>query len=213
MLTWILKLATRKVFQENHWNKLFTEDPYYEEVIIPSQNGIDPPKKIKRKRQIPKGLSAQDAKIFEKIKRRSYHLDMLFSFIGLRFGWNGLLGAIPVIGSGLSVINSILLYRMVFEFSMKLPITIHLQLLANIMVDFLLGFIPIVGDLIEVGYKANSRNALIIEKYLINFGNKTKLNASAAESLNHIDTINSPDPSYLDVFSYLPLVRNRNQKK
>lgn len=38
--------------------------------------------------------------------------------------------------------------------------------LFNIIVDFLIGLIPIVGDIVEVMYKANSRNALVLEKHL-----------------------------------------------
>ncbi|KAM9914442.1 hypothetical protein OXX69_000631 [Metschnikowia pulcherrima] len=44
--------------------------------------------------------------------------------------------------------------------------------LFNILVDFLLSLIPIVGDIIEIGYKANSRNFLLLEKHLLRVGKK-----------------------------------------
>jgi len=36
---------------------------------------------------------------------------------------------------------------------------------ANIFVDWLIGTIPIIGDLFDVGWKANNRNARIIREH------------------------------------------------
>lgn len=53
-----------------------------------------------------------------------------------------------------------------------LPLDVQAQFLFNIIVDFLIGLIPIVGDVVEIMYKANSRNALILEKHLNAKGEK-----------------------------------------
>lgn len=53
-----------------------------------------------------------------------------------------------------------------------LPLDVQAQFLFNIIVDFLIGLIPIVGDVVEIMYKANSRNALILEKHLKAKGEK-----------------------------------------
>lgn len=36
----------------------------------------------------------------------------------------------------------------------------------NVMLDFGLGLIPIVGDLINIAYKANTRNCILLEEHL-----------------------------------------------
>ncbi len=43
---------------------------------------------------------------------------------------------------------------------------IRAEMLMNISLDFGLGLIPIIGDLINIAYKCNSRNSLLLERYL-----------------------------------------------
>lgn len=47
-----------------------------------------------------------------------------------------------------------------------LPAAVKVQMLFNIAFDFVIGLVPFVGDLIDAGFKANSRNALLLEKHL-----------------------------------------------
>jgi len=38
----------------------------------------------------------------------------------------------------------------------------------NVMKDVAIGFVPIIGDLIDVFYKANTYNAMVFQRYLAN---------------------------------------------
>ncbi|CDK26830.1 unnamed protein product [Kuraishia capsulata CBS 1993] len=173
MSSWMVKLVTQRIFRESHLNKFGTEDPYYEETIVSSGDPTKPDKVKKiRKRTAPKGLSENDEKIFIKIRRRAYHLDMLFNVCGIRVGWNGIISLLPVVGDALSVTSSLMIYKMLFDLDEKVPLTIHATFLFNILIDFLIGLIPIVGSIVEIGYKANSRNSLSLEKYLEKVGAK-----------------------------------------
>ena len=40
-------------------------------------------------------------------------------------------------------------------------------MIKNIIIDFLIGLIPFVGDLADVAYRANTKNVMIMEKHLI----------------------------------------------
>jgi hypothetical protein len=37
----------------------------------------------------------------------------------------------------------------------------------NILVDFALGALPLVGDLFDIGFKANRRNVLLVRNHLV----------------------------------------------
>lgn len=49
-----------------------------------------------------------------------------------------------------------------------LPLTILSRMVFNILVDFVIGLVPFVGDLADAAYRANIRNAWLLELYLVN---------------------------------------------
>lgn len=98
--------------------------------------------------------------------RRAYQLDMSFGFLGYRFGWNSIISVVPFIGSVCSVVLSLTLFKLALDLDGGLPWIVQLEFIGNILVDFAISFIPFVGSLVEVMYKANSRNALLLEKHL-----------------------------------------------
>jgi hypothetical protein len=72
------------------------QDPYFETVPATRLKGKSRKKGKKLPKAIPPGISAHDAKVLTKVKRRAYRLDMsLFNFLGVQFGWGSLIGIIP----------------------------------------------------------------------------------------------------------------------
>lgn len=47
-----------------------------------------------------------------------------------------------------------------------LPPQLYSRMMFNIVLDFLIGLVPFVGDLADAIYKCNTRNAILLEKYL-----------------------------------------------
>lgn len=54
-----------------------------------------------------------------------------------------------------------------------LPFFLKFQMLLNIAFDFAIGLAPFVGDLVDAMFKANTRNAVLLETYLREQGQKT----------------------------------------
>ena len=48
-----------------------------------------------------------------------------------------------------------------------LPGTVHAQMVFNLAVDFLIGLIPIIGDLGDAAFRCNSKNAALLEEHLM----------------------------------------------
>ncbi|KAH3680285.1 hypothetical protein WICPIJ_008343 [Wickerhamomyces pijperi] len=167
-----------KIFRENKWNKFGTEDPYYQEYEIEQRSfltGSTSMKKVKKPRAVPEGISTNDSDILKKIMRRAYQLDMNFSVVGYRFGWNNVVSFVPFVGSACSVVLSLMLFKLALDLDGGLPWEVQAEFIGNIIIDFAISFIPFVGSLIEVMYKANSRNALLLEKHLYTKGQTLKL--------------------------------------
>lgn len=58
--------------------------------------------------------------------------------------------------------------------------------MTNIVIDFVIGLVPFVGDLADAAYKCNTRNAVLLEKYLRERGaaQLTGRNAQAGEIID-----------------------------
>lgn len=53
-----------------------------------------------------------------------------------------------------------------------LPAALRTKMLINVIIDFFIGLVPFVGDLADALYKANTRNAVLLESYLRQKGAK-----------------------------------------
>ncbi|CAE6363650.1 unnamed protein product [Rhizoctonia solani] len=154
----IAKKAVSKVF-ERHMQNYTPSDPLYEEYT--DEHG----KKRRRKRELPPGLSKRDAAILKKVKKRAHYLDKGFSVCGIRFGWTFIIGIIPGAGDAAdAALNYFLVVRKARQ--AEIPGWLLRKMLANNAVSAGVGLIPVVGDIVLAAFKANSRNAALLEEFL-----------------------------------------------
>ncbi|KAF7582587.1 hypothetical protein FOB63_002668 [Clavispora lusitaniae] len=142
------------------------DDPYFEE--IPENELYFYQKKgSKRKRKLPDFIGKHDLKILNSVKRKAYRLDLQLSICGIRLGWAGIIGLIPWIGDIIAATLAMQLLRTAEKIDGGLPPALVSKMKYNIAFDFGIGLIPIVGDFINVMYKCNSRNFVLLEKHLV----------------------------------------------
>lgn len=142
------------------------DDPYLEE--IPEQDLHFYQKKgAKRKRKLPEFIGKHDLKILQLVKRKAYRLDLQLSLCGIRFGLAGLVGLIPWVGDVIAIFFAMQLLKKAGEIEGGLPTSLRLRMMTNILMDFGIGLIPIVGDFINIMYKCNLRNFVLLEKHLV----------------------------------------------
>lgn len=85
-------------------------------------------------------------------------------FTEIRFGLDPLLGLIPVGGDLAGLLLSLYLYS---EASASgAPGRIKRRMLGNALIDFLGGLVPVIGDIFDVAWRANSRNAELLRGWL-----------------------------------------------
>ncbi|WPK27490.1 hypothetical protein PUMCH_004879 [Australozyma saopauloensis] len=180
MSKFIVKWVANRFLKDNQLNRFGVEDPYYENVVV-GQTKDGQPKYKKIVRRVPDNISHNDKVILAKVKQQAYRYDLWFSALGMRFGLSSLVGLVPIVGSIVTTYWSLLLFMNARSLDDGLPLDIQLLFLFNILVDFLLSLIPIIGDIIEVGYKANLRNFLLLEKHLVRVGQKNAGIISADE--------------------------------
>jgi hypothetical protein len=81
----------------------------------------------------------------------------------LRFGLDALAGLLPGIGDLLTGMASMLILQAAWQ--RGLPRVALMRMLVNIVLDTVLGSIPVVGDLFDVAWKANRKNVKLMKKY------------------------------------------------
>ena len=101
----------------------------------------------------------------QKAQRLANTMDSAFRIpgIGYRIGLDGIIGLIPGIGD---VITVAIASRIVhLGHKMGMPKALISKMLRNIVLDFLLGAVPLVGDVADFFFKANKRNVKAMEKW------------------------------------------------
>jgi hypothetical protein len=68
-----------------------------------------------------------------------------------------------------------------------LPARLRMIMMINVLIDFVIGLVPFVGDVADAVYKCNTRNAVILEKHLREKGAKA-LKAQSRTPEGVIDT-------------------------
>lgn len=81
-----------------------------------------------------------------------------------RVGLESLIGLLPVGGDFIGILMSTYILFQAIEF--KLPASVLVKMLFNIIIDGSVGSIPILGDLFDTTWKANTKNVNLLEAHL-----------------------------------------------
>jgi HAMP domain-containing protein len=80
-----------------------------------------------------------------------------------RFGLDGLAGFIPGLGDAITA--GIAGYALLAAARTGAPLSVLARMAGNILLDTLAGTVPVLGDVFDLGFKANRRNLRILEQY------------------------------------------------
>lgn len=97
-----------------------------------------------------------------RVRRVAFLLDDAFELpiIKRRIGLDGLVGLIPGVGDGAGWAASAYILIEAARLGVGVPLLVRMG--ANIAADLVVGAIPLVGDLADVAFKANRRNAALL---------------------------------------------------
>jgi hypothetical protein len=91
-------------------------------------------------------------------------LDNRFEVLGIRFGLDPILDLVPGVGDIIGVVLG--LYIVYVAVELKLPQDRINRMFLNIIIDFIIGLIPLAGIIGTIFYRSNQMNIKIIEEYL-----------------------------------------------
>ncbi|WP_370285103.1 DUF4112 domain-containing protein [Pseudooceanicola nanhaiensis] len=103
---------------------------------------------------------------FDRLEWLARNMDAAFRLpiIGTRIGWDGVLGLIPGVGDVATLGPGLyILYRAHKLGASRATLS---RMAANMGVDFVVGSIPLLGDLFDMGFKSNLRNVRLLRQHL-----------------------------------------------
>lgn len=107
-----------------------------------------------------------DDRALDGYRKLAYAFDELFRVPGtsFRFGLDSLIGLVPGVGD--IAVSALGGYALLLAFKMRAPVTVLTRMLGNIAVDTVFGAVPLIGDLFDATWKANTKNRRVLEAWL-----------------------------------------------
>jgi len=105
-----------------------------------------------------------------RVRRLSHLLDDWFRIPGTpyRLGLDGLIGLLPGVGDVLGAFLSAYILLEARQLGVSKPIL--LRMVGNIAIETLVGAIPLLGDVFDMAWKANRKNADLLDAYVRSSG-------------------------------------------
>ncbi len=93
-------------------------------------------------------------------------LDVAFILPGtnIRYGIDGLIGLIPVVGDAIT--TAISLWLVNEARALGAPWHVTARMLGNVAIDGAVGIVPLVGDAFDVAFRANVRNMRLLRRWM-----------------------------------------------
>ncbi|MGB3406592.1 MAG: DUF4112 domain-containing protein [Jannaschia sp.] len=112
------------------------------------------------------GVAPEVAARLAALDRLAHGLDSRFRLPGkrIRFGWDAILGIVPGFGDVATLAPAGYILREAHR--MGAPARLTARMAANVALDWVVGSVPVIGDLLDVGVKANRRNVALLRTHV-----------------------------------------------
>jgi hypothetical protein len=97
-----------------------------------------------------------------RVRQLAQLMDAKFKIAGYPVGWDAIVGLLPVFGDVATAMVG--LYPIMIARKHNLGQAVQRRMALNVFVDWAVGEIPLIGDLFDVAFKSNLRNADLLER-------------------------------------------------
>lgn len=114
----------------------------------------------------PPPVAHADDRALEGYRKLAYAFDEAFRIPGtsFRFGLDSIIGLVPGVGD--IAVSALGGYALLLAFKLRAPAPVLTRMLMNIGIDTVFGAVPLLGDLFDATWKANTKNRRVLEAWL-----------------------------------------------
>lgn len=98
----------------------------------------------------------------ERVRALARAMDAQFEIAGVKFGWDSIIGLIPVAGDVATALVGA--YPILIAKKHNLSKVTRWRMAANFALDLAFGAVPLAGDVFDVAFKSNLKNLALLEK-------------------------------------------------
>jgi hypothetical protein len=111
--------------------------------------------------------SEADRQLERELELLALWMDGVFRIpgVGIRFGLDSLIGLLPGVGDALTSIVSLYILSAASRFG--IPRVTLARMALNIAIDWMVGSVPLLGDLFDVYWKSNQRNVSLLRRHVM----------------------------------------------
>lgn len=91
-------------------------------------------------------------------------LDSRWNFFGIKFGIDPMFDIVPGITPLITVALSC--YLLYIAYLLKAPSYITIQMIANIVIDYVIGSVPVIGVVGDIFFRSNLKNLALLEEFV-----------------------------------------------
>lgn len=108
----------------------------------------------------------KEKELLRRIRMLAILLDNQFRIPGtnFRFGWDSVIGLVPGFGDVATGLLSA--YIVYLAHQLNVPRDVLAKMIVNVVIDVSAGMVPVVGDVLDVAWRANLKNIRLLEQYL-----------------------------------------------
>jgi hypothetical protein len=110
-------------------------------------------------------MNEETEKHLERLGRLAYVMENLIPVPGtkIRLGVDAIAGFVPVVGDAVTLIPASYIVHSAYK--MGAPRRMLIRMGLNLAVDFAFGVVPILGDIFDAGWNANTRNVALLKSF------------------------------------------------
>ena len=117
---------------------------------------------VHRAGESPRAVAESLEQDLARVRQVAQFLDAQFEFAGIKFGWDAIIGLVPVVGD--LATTAIGVYPLYVARKHGLSRFVRARMVSNLLIDWAVGCVPLVGDVFDVGFKAHLKNAALLER-------------------------------------------------
>ncbi|CUH75639.1 DUF4112 domain-containing protein [Tropicibacter naphthalenivorans] len=110
--------------------------------------------------------AAEAAARLARIENLAAKLDRAYRIpgTGIRLGWDSILGLVPGVGDALALAPALWIIQQAHSLGARKRVLARMGV--NTAIDSVIGSVPLLGDLFDVGFKSNQRNVALLRDEL-----------------------------------------------